>query len=262
MTTAVLPVTGDPEADELLVTDPFALLVGMLLDQQVPMEWAFRGPATLRDAARHARRRGHRGDESRRSRGRVPAEARAAPLPGFDGEAHATRSRRTSSRTTAATPPRSGRGVTTRRCCSTASAHSPASARRRRRSSSRSSASDSVSRRRDGRSTPARSATRTRARSPTSTHPKRSCACARGSRSRRRRARAKSRVSRVAQPISCRRCARIARAVVGIGRVRPRRVDPGGELRNLPRRRARLDHVLGERPSLVVGHALARDHPC
>ena len=48
MATAVLPVTGDPEADELLATDPFALLVGMLLDQQVPMEWAFRGPATLR----------------------------------------------------------------------------------------------------------------------------------------------------------------------------------------------------------------------
>ncbi len=44
-----MPVTGDREADELLVTDPFALLVGMLLDQQVPMEWAFRGPATLRD---------------------------------------------------------------------------------------------------------------------------------------------------------------------------------------------------------------------
>jgi uncharacterized HhH-GPD family protein len=48
MTTATLPVTGDPEVDELLVTDAFALLVGMLLDQQVPMEWAFRGPATLR----------------------------------------------------------------------------------------------------------------------------------------------------------------------------------------------------------------------
>jgi len=44
----VLPVTGDPDADQLLVTDPFALLVGMLLDQQVPMEWAFRGPSTLR----------------------------------------------------------------------------------------------------------------------------------------------------------------------------------------------------------------------
>jgi uncharacterized HhH-GPD family protein len=46
---ATLPVTGDPEADKLLVTDPFALLVGMLLDQQVPMEWAFRGPSTLRE---------------------------------------------------------------------------------------------------------------------------------------------------------------------------------------------------------------------
>ena len=48
-TTATLPVTGDLEADKLLERDPFALLVGMLLDQQVPMEWAFRGPATLRE---------------------------------------------------------------------------------------------------------------------------------------------------------------------------------------------------------------------
>ena len=30
--------TGDPEADTLLSTDPFALLIGMLLDQQVTME--------------------------------------------------------------------------------------------------------------------------------------------------------------------------------------------------------------------------------
>ncbi len=44
-----LPVTGDTEADQLLVSDPLALLIGMLLDQQVPMEWAFRGPLTLRD---------------------------------------------------------------------------------------------------------------------------------------------------------------------------------------------------------------------
>ena len=42
-----LPVTGDPAADRLLVTDPLALLIGMLLDQQVPMERAFRGPSTL-----------------------------------------------------------------------------------------------------------------------------------------------------------------------------------------------------------------------
>jgi uncharacterized HhH-GPD family protein len=53
MATAVLPVTGDADADQLLATDPFALLVGMLLDQQVPMEWAFRGPATLRERLGH-----------------------------------------------------------------------------------------------------------------------------------------------------------------------------------------------------------------
>jgi uncharacterized HhH-GPD family protein len=49
MATKKLPVTGDPDADALLVSDPFALLVGMLLDQQVPMEWAFKGPYTLRE---------------------------------------------------------------------------------------------------------------------------------------------------------------------------------------------------------------------
>jgi uncharacterized HhH-GPD family protein len=47
-TTKTMPITGDPEADRLLMTDPLALLIGMLLDQQVPMEWAFRGPATLK----------------------------------------------------------------------------------------------------------------------------------------------------------------------------------------------------------------------
>lgn len=43
-----IEVTGDRDADELISTDGFALLVGMLLDQQVPLSWAFRGPATLR----------------------------------------------------------------------------------------------------------------------------------------------------------------------------------------------------------------------
>ena len=42
-----LHVTGDPDADSLLCTDPNALTIGMLLDQQVPLEWAFRGPHTL-----------------------------------------------------------------------------------------------------------------------------------------------------------------------------------------------------------------------
>jgi uncharacterized HhH-GPD family protein len=42
-----LYVTGIPAADRLLRNDGTALLIGMLLDQQVPMEWAFTGPYTL-----------------------------------------------------------------------------------------------------------------------------------------------------------------------------------------------------------------------
>lgn len=44
-----LAVTGDPQADALVNEDPLALLIGMLLDQQVPMEWAFLGPSLLRE---------------------------------------------------------------------------------------------------------------------------------------------------------------------------------------------------------------------
>ncbi|MCL1872380.1 MAG: Fe-S cluster assembly protein HesB [Promicromonosporaceae bacterium] len=42
-------LTGDPETDQLLTDDPFALLIGMLLDQQYPMEHAFAGPRKIRD---------------------------------------------------------------------------------------------------------------------------------------------------------------------------------------------------------------------
>jgi uncharacterized HhH-GPD family protein len=42
-----LRLAQDPDADALLDSDPFALLTGMLLDQQIPMERAFAGPATL-----------------------------------------------------------------------------------------------------------------------------------------------------------------------------------------------------------------------
>lgn len=42
-----LHITGDAEADRVLTDDPFALLVGMMLDQQYPMEHAFRGPAKV-----------------------------------------------------------------------------------------------------------------------------------------------------------------------------------------------------------------------
>ena len=44
-----LTIAQDPVADKILSEDPFALLMGMLLDQQYPMEHAFRGPAKLLD---------------------------------------------------------------------------------------------------------------------------------------------------------------------------------------------------------------------
>jgi uncharacterized HhH-GPD family protein len=43
-----LPFTGDAEADQLLVSDPLALLIGFVLDQQVPLQKAFSGPIELR----------------------------------------------------------------------------------------------------------------------------------------------------------------------------------------------------------------------
>ncbi|MFK0403179.1 HhH-GPD-type base excision DNA repair protein [Microbacterium sp. NPDC090225] len=42
-----LHITGDTAADALLTDNPLALLVGMLLDQQVPMETAFAGPLKI-----------------------------------------------------------------------------------------------------------------------------------------------------------------------------------------------------------------------
>lgn len=44
-----LRLTGDPDADKLLSDDPFALLTGLLLDQQFPMEHAFAGPKKIAD---------------------------------------------------------------------------------------------------------------------------------------------------------------------------------------------------------------------
>lgn len=44
-----LRLTGDAEADRLLSEDPFALLTGLLLDQQFPMEHAFAGPKKIAD---------------------------------------------------------------------------------------------------------------------------------------------------------------------------------------------------------------------
>jgi uncharacterized HhH-GPD family protein len=104
-----LTLTGDPDADRLLSENPFALLVGMLLDQQIAMELAFVGP--------HGWRSGSDGPSTpRRSPRPTPDELealfrrsrRCTATPGRWPSA-STRSRSTWSSTTTATPPRSGR---------------------------------------------------------------------------------------------------------------------------------------------------------
>ncbi len=47
MARTALHITGDPEADRVLSRDPLALLIGMVLDQQIPIEKAFSSPADL-----------------------------------------------------------------------------------------------------------------------------------------------------------------------------------------------------------------------
>jgi len=49
MASMAMWLTQDPQANALLETDPLALLVGMLLDQQVPMEKAFGGPQVIKE---------------------------------------------------------------------------------------------------------------------------------------------------------------------------------------------------------------------
>ena len=44
-----LHISQDPEADDLVSEDPLALLIAMVLDQQVPLEWAFSAPLRLKE---------------------------------------------------------------------------------------------------------------------------------------------------------------------------------------------------------------------
>lgn len=50
---AKIQLSQNAEADKLLSDDPLALLIGMVLDQQVALEWAFIGPHTLKDRLGH-----------------------------------------------------------------------------------------------------------------------------------------------------------------------------------------------------------------
>lgn len=47
--TVSFPITFDDDANALLAHDPLALLYGMLLDQQVPMTWAFKSPLVIKE---------------------------------------------------------------------------------------------------------------------------------------------------------------------------------------------------------------------
>ncbi|MDQ1377480.1 MAG: hypothetical protein QOE15_1653, partial [Acidimicrobiaceae bacterium] len=44
-----LHLSGDAAADGFLSADSLALLIGMVLDQQIPLEWAFGGPWRLKE---------------------------------------------------------------------------------------------------------------------------------------------------------------------------------------------------------------------
>ena len=128
MATTALPFTGDPEADQLLVEEPLALLIGFVLDQQVPLQKAFSGPLELRrrigelDAQKIASMDPDRLDEVFRER---PALHR------FPGNmARRTRELPSSSSSdTAATPAGSGRRPATGPTSTPGSWSCPASAR-------------------------------------------------------------------------------------------------------------------------------------
>jgi uncharacterized HhH-GPD family protein len=53
MTQPRVHLASTDAGNELLAGDPLALLIGMLLDQQIPMEKAFTSPAVLRDRIGH-----------------------------------------------------------------------------------------------------------------------------------------------------------------------------------------------------------------
>ncbi len=78
-------ITGDDSADQVLSNDPFALLVGMMLDQQYPMEHAFRGPAKVLERFGTLDPSAIATADPGAVRGAVLDPAGGAPLPGLDG---------------------------------------------------------------------------------------------------------------------------------------------------------------------------------
>ena len=70
--TRTMHLTGDAAADELLASDANALLLGILLDQQFPMERAFLGPAIIAERLGRLDVAEIAGMDPRRSRALLP----------------------------------------------------------------------------------------------------------------------------------------------------------------------------------------------
>ena len=137
--TRPIAITGEPAADALLDRDPFALLAGMLLDQQFPMERAFAGPQKIAERLgdRPSRPGVHRGAGPGRVRGTVRDAAGRTPLSRQHGGA-AAGARRLSRRGVRRRRRRAcGRGRPPERSCSRGSGRCPVSGTRRPGSSSR-----------------------------------------------------------------------------------------------------------------------------
>ena len=145
-----IQIAQDPHADRVLEESPFALLTGMLLDQQFPMERAFAGPANILDASAPS--------TPPRSPRPIPTSSpRCAPVrrpcTATRGRWRAASRRWPGSSPTSTTATRSGSGSRppTGRSCRRDFRRCPGSGSRSRRSSSPCWASSSASRRRAGR---------------------------------------------------------------------------------------------------------------
>ena len=86
MTATQLHITGDERADALLARDANALLIGMVLDQQVTMEKAFAGPAVIAERWVAGSRAGHRRCRPGTLRCDLRPAAGDPPFPRCDGQ--------------------------------------------------------------------------------------------------------------------------------------------------------------------------------
>ena len=117
--------TDDPAACTLLATDPFALLVGFAIDQQVPVQKAFAGPLVLKQRVGTLAPRSSRSSTSRTR----SASARRSTASPARWPAASASSPRSWPRSTAATRHGSGARRRTPTTCARASARCPATAR-------------------------------------------------------------------------------------------------------------------------------------